>query len=210
MTMMTKMTMITMINQIKNQKLINQLLRSIKRSFVIFIFIFNNVFVFYSFLYRMPSSTSPKSTNSSLLQRLAGPSSSKPGLNIDQNKVNKIIHDNSKGGKFYNNEVKRDLHTTNKINELHSKLRKYRRDIYNESNIVNSFDKAMNSIENERDLNKYIMHCDIDMFFAAVECLDNPSLIGRPFGVGKGILTTASYEARKFGIRSAMPGNIFI
>ena len=45
--------------------------------------------------------------------------------------------------------MKRDLHTTNKINELHSKLRKYRRDIYNESNIVNSFDKAMNSIEKE-------------------------------------------------------------
>lgn len=45
----------------------------------------------------------------------------------------------------------------------------------------------------------------MDMFYAAVEVLDNPSLKGKAFGVGKGILTTASYEARKFGIRSAMP-----
>lgn len=55
-----------------------------------------------------------------------------------------------------------------------------------------------------------IIHIDMDCFFAAVEIRDNPALKGRPVGVGgsaegRGVLATASYEARKFGARSAMP-----
>ncbi len=54
-----------------------------------------------------------------------------------------------------------------------------------------------------------IMHIDMDAFFAAVEEIDNPKLKGLPVIVGgnskHGIVTTANYEARKFGIHSAMP-----
>jgi DNA polymerase-4 len=52
--------------------------------------------------------------------------------------------------------------------------------------------------------NKIILHYDMDCFFAAVEIRDNPSLAGKPIIVGESIVTTASYEARKFGIHSAM------
>ncbi|WP_432738357.1 DNA polymerase IV [Maridesulfovibrio sp. FT414] len=56
---------------------------------------------------------------------------------------------------------------------------------------------------------KYIMHIDMDAFFASVEQLDNPDLRGKPVGVGslhkRSVLSAASYEARKFGVRSAMP-----
>ena len=49
----------------------------------------------------------------------------------------------------------------------------------------------------------------MDCFYAAIEERDDPSLRGRPVGVGgssrRGVLTTANYEARKFGCRSAMP-----
>jgi DNA polymerase kappa len=46
-------------------------------------------------------------------------------------------------------------------------------------------------------------------FYASVEIRDNPSLIGKPVAVGGiGMISTSSYEARKMGVRSAMPGFI--
>jgi DNA polymerase-4 len=50
-----------------------------------------------------------------------------------------------------------------------------------------------------------ILHADCDAFFAAVAQRDDPSLRGRPVAVGPGIVMAATYEARAFGVRSAMP-----
>ena len=58
-------------------------------------------------------------------------------------------------------------------------------------------------------MEKYICHIDLNMFFAAAQILLEPELEGKPLIIAsssrRGIVSTASYEARKYGIHSAMP-----
>lgn len=60
-----------------------------------------------------------------------------------------------------------------------------------------------------RDVSRKVVHIDMDAFYASVEQRDRPELRGRPIAVGhaegRGVVATASYEARRFGVKSAMP-----
>ncbi|KAL4078385.1 hypothetical protein V8B97DRAFT_1937068 [Scleroderma yunnanense] len=141
--------------------------------------------------------------SASLLKRLAGPSSTKAGLSTDQTEINRIIADASKGSKFYENEKRKDKELSEKI----SKILKRRDEALLGIDIrvvERQVDQIIEELEEQRDLSQIIVHVDMDAFYASVELLSDPSLIGKPFAVGGGVLCTASYEARKYGVRSGM------
>ncbi|KZV59310.1 DNA/RNA polymerase [Peniophora sp. CONT] len=149
----------------------------------------------------------PSQATASLLHRLAGPSSGKAGLAKDQSEINRIIAEASKGSPFYENEKRKDKEVTERI----AKILQQRDDVLRTADlekVKRKADAILEELEAERDLSQYIVHFDMDAFYANVELLDHPELAGKPFGVGslRGVLTTASYDARAFGVRSGMAG----
>lgn len=156
-----------------------------------------------------PSAEPEDAALASLRKRMAGPSSAKAGLAKDQNEINRIIYEVSKRSKFFENERKKDAQTTERINALLARRDQKLLQVPPGSPewlaIERKIEDMATKLENSRDLSRTILHTDIDMFYAAVELARDPSLKGKCFGVGSGVLVTASYEARRgYGVRSGM------
>lgn len=118
--------------------------------------------------------------------------------------MSEIIYNASKGSKFFNHEQNRDHVLTAKVERtLKEKARLEKLDLSLDSRKA---DEYIAELELTRDLSQHVVHVDCDAFFAAVEELDRPELKTVPMAVGKGVLTTCNYEARKFGCRSGMAG----
>ncbi|KAK1645821.1 hypothetical protein QYE76_063626 [Lolium multiflorum] len=126
---------------------------------------------------------------------------------VDKEKVQRVIYEMSKGSKYFENEQKKEAITKLKIEHLRAQCAKLTdNDI---SHFQKVAEKKILELEASRDLSKIWLHTDMDAFYAAVETLENPSLKGKPLAVGSmSMIATASYEARKFGVRAAMPGFI--
>lgn len=147
------------------------------------------------------------SSQSTLKKQLLGPSVLKPGQdNVDQSRVAEIIYEASKGSKYFANESRKDLELTKRID----RILKRKADLEKTDTLgdLKRADAYIAALELERDLSQTIIHVDCDAFYASVEELDRPELKTVPMAVGKGVLTTCNYEARKFGCRSGMASHI--
>lgn len=94
-----------------------------------------------------------------------------------------------------------------KIEVLHKQLEWYK--LQDPTRSERDIDAYWDKLEGTRDLSRIIVHVDMDAFFASVEELLDPSLKDIPMAVGSpAMISTANYHARKYGVRSAMPGYI--
>ncbi|OJD14073.1 hypothetical protein AJ78_05550 [Emergomyces pasteurianus Ep9510] len=143
-----------------------------------------------------------------LKYHLLGPSLTKAGQGtVDQQKVvSEIIYNASKGSKFFSHEKSRDQVLTTKIERIVAQKRSLEENDI--SHQTRRADEYLAELELGRDLSQTVVHIDCDAFFAAVEELDRPELRELPMAVGKGVLTTCNYHARKYGCRSGMAGFI--
>jgi len=118
--------------------------------------------------------------------------------------VSEIIYNASKGSRYFNNEEYKDKNLTQKIEKTLARKRQLERvDLASD---LRRADEYIAELELSRDLSQTVVHIDCDAFYAAVEELDRPELKHVPMAVGKGVLTTCNYHARKFGCRSGMAG----
>ncbi|EPY50024.1 DinB translesion DNA repair polymerase [Schizosaccharomyces cryophilus OY26] len=148
-----------------------------------------------------------------LKRRLAGPSVLKSGQeSVDQERINEIIYEASKGSKYFEAEQKRDLELRMRIERVRQEVKEYYRKLEHNNAFqkewaerTDQIDTYMQELQSCRDLSQVIVHVDCDAFYASVEELRNEKLKNIPMAVGKGVLCTANYMARKFGVRSAMP-----
>ncbi|GBC04224.1 hypothetical protein RclHR1_05580009 [Rhizophagus clarus] len=124
---------------------------------------------------------------------------------VDQTKVNEILKKLEENSSFGRLKAKKDAELQENIRE---QRQVYERLQAQDLTFVRSrVQSCINRIEQVRDLSKYIVCIDMDAYYASVEERDNPMLINRPMGVGdSAMLCTANYTARKFGVRSGMPG----
>ncbi|KAI8883678.1 DNA/RNA polymerase [Backusella circina FSU 941] len=157
---------------------------------------------------QLTESNNDNNKDNSFRNLLAGPSTNKAGMGtVDKDRVNRIIYEASKGSAFFEREKKRDEAVTKRIQAILNKYELIRnQDLTFERKIA---DKTLNDLEKTRDLTQCICHIDMDAFYASVEELERPELKSKPMAVGgQAMLCTSNYEARKYGVRSAMPGFI--
>ena len=150
---------------------------------------------------------------------------------VDKDKVKRVVHEMSKDSSHFHNETRKENAVEERIramqkrwNELRGRRGQRQRADNDDGDINNASEYVDNSelsavraaverrvavLEAGRDLSHTWIHVDMDAFFAAVHELERPELKTLPVAVGGiSMISTANYEARKHGVRSAMPGFI--
>ncbi|KRX82054.1 Coronin-like protein cor-1 [Trichinella sp. T6] len=126
---------------------------------------------------------------------------------LDKEAINALIRQWSKGSRFYEHQLKRKSRIDERLKKMQASVEKMGAMEIHNSEL--KMDRVVAMLESNRDFTHTIFHVDMDAFYAAVEMRDNRSLRNIPMAVGSNsMLSTSNYEARKFGVRAAMPGFI--
>jgi len=134
----------------------------------------------------------------------------KPGCDrADPARVARVLSEKTAGSAHSREQQRKDHNADLRAEKLARKLH-----MLGPLELDGARNRVHNRISKEslsRSLHRCVMHCDLDQFFAACEALQQPELRGTPFAVGgMQMISTASYEARAYGVRSAMPGFVAI
>ena len=107
----------------------------------------------------------------------------KAGMNgLDKAKINQIVHEATKGSKYYENELIREEKISKKIQAMLETLETVTE--YEKYAAEKAADELVVLLEQKRLLNRIVVHIDMDAFYAAVEMRDNPQLKDVPMAVG--------------------------
>ncbi|TFJ87638.1 hypothetical protein NSK_000989 [Nannochloropsis salina CCMP1776] len=118
--------------------------------------------------------------------------------------VERIVHEASKNSKFFLAQQRNDLKVQERIQVMQSKLNMLSEPL--RRSLEAEADRELAAAEKAyRTWRQVCVVVDLDAFFTSVEERDEPALREVPFAVGGGVISTANYEARKYGVRSAMP-----
>ncbi|CAD8159025.1 unnamed protein product [Paramecium pentaurelia] len=118
--------------------------------------------------------------------------------------VKQVIDDATRGSEYYKRQQEKRQQVLQKVNKMQMELDNYKK---NELKIKETKEFIQNKVkEFQINTDRIWAHFDMDMFYVACELLDKPELKDKPVAVGQSIISTANYVARKYGVRSAMPG----
>jgi DNA polymerase kappa len=126
---------------------------------------------------------------------------------LDREQIDKIIKENTRDSVITKRKEEEFEKMKQHVEILKHKLEQLHRNdiLFNQNKLL--ADSKVKEIKNSRIFTKCWLHIDMDMFYAAVEIRDNPSITSLPVAVGdERMVATSNYVARKYGVRSAMPG----
>lgn len=130
-------------------------------------------------------------------------------LGLDKDKINKIVEEHTKNSTIYKKNLEERKKIEHSVQEWISQINLLMQNKNQIEHLKSLMEEKIKIIKKERINTQIWLHLDMDMFFAAVEIRDNPKLKNFPVAVGnERMVSTSNYIARKYGVRSAMPGFI--
>ncbi len=124
---------------------------------------------------------------------------------IDRSKIDAIILRESGNSRYMQQQRRRDEKVNERVRQLQQRLEDASPGDYQ---VTEDLDDMLRSFQNQQATRATCVVVDMDMFYMACELLNRPELNDKPACVGRGMILTSNYVARRYGVRSAMAGFI--